>query len=206
MRKIFFDITYFNYQIKDEIVPFYIGSQTYFANANKTSRNGLELGFKSEPFEGIELTTNYIYTNFKYIDYKSISYDASGNQIVNDYSNNTVPAVPHNIFNFILNYEYELSSKFTGLLQFDCDYVTKMYPNDANSESTGAYFYANAMAGLNVSLKNFNIIGFVGTTNMFNRRYVGFINTNDFFKRYYESGEPRNIFGGLNIGYRFNSK
>lgn len=203
MRKLFFDVTYFNYQIKDEIVPFFLSNQTYFRNAARTSRNGLELGLKSEPFEGIELTTNYIYTNFKYIDYKAKIFNPIDSFTIQDYSNNYVPAVPHNIFNFILNYEYEISKYFNGLLQFDCDYVTKMYPNDANSESTGAYFYGNAMAGINASIKGLSIVAFIGSTNMFNRKYIGFVNTNDFFKRYYEAGEPRNIYGGINLSYAF---
>ena len=54
MRKVFFEITYFNYIIDDEIVPFTINLQQYFRNAARTNRKGVEIGFKSEPVEGIE--------------------------------------------------------------------------------------------------------------------------------------------------------
>jgi outer membrane receptor protein involved in Fe transport len=105
--------------------------------------------------------------------------------------------------NFILSYEYELSEKINGLLQFDCDYVTKMYADDKNSVTTSPYFTSNPMAGINILLGKFNFLAFVGANNIFDKRYVGFIDINDYYGRFFETGEPRNIYGGLNISYKF---
>jgi hypothetical protein len=90
-----------------------------------------------------------------------------------------------------------------GVLQFDCDYATKMYVDDKNSQSTGPYFTINPMAGINVTLGKVILLGYFGANNLLNRKYVGFININDNFGRFYELGEPKNIFGGLNISYKF---
>ncbi|MGA2667519.1 MAG: TonB-dependent receptor [Ignavibacteria bacterium] len=202
-RKIFFDATFFNYVIRDEIVPFIVGGISYYRNAARTNRMGVEFGFKSEPFEGVELTTNYIYTNFKYKQYDALISDLNGTITHQDYSNNVMPSYPGHILNFILSYEYELSEKINGLLQFDCDYVTKMYADDKNSVTTSPYFTSNPMAGINILLGKFNFLAFVGANNIFDKRYVGFIDINDYYGRFFETGEPRNIYGGLNISYKF---
>ncbi len=203
LRKAFFDITFFNYKITDDIVPFVIGSKVYFRNAAKTTRTGVEVGMKTEPVERVDLVVNYIYTHFKYDDYDALVYTSSGDLVHENYAENFMPSYPSHILNFILEYEYEIGKNIDGILQFDADYVTSMYVDDKNTIKTSPYFYSNPMVGINISLKKFNILGFAGVTNIFDRRYVGFVNINDYFGRYFETGEPRNIYGGLNITYKF---
>lgn len=201
MKKIIFEVTYFNYLIEDEIIPYVINLKTFFRNAAKTRRTGIEIGFMSEPFEETELVINYTYTNFFYEDYKAIIFNPGGS-VIEDYKNNRVPSVPQHIINFIVVKELELSSKISGLLIWDCDYISRMFVNDKNSERTPDYFYANIMAGLTIDLDHYSITAFVGGSNIFDKRYVSFININDFNGRYYETGEPRNIYAGLNFSYK----
>jgi len=200
-RKVFFEVTYFNYLIKDEIVPFIINLKTYFKNAPRTRRAGLEIGFMSEPFEEIELTINYTFTDFYYESYLSDIYTPGGT-IKEDYSNNRVPSVPEHIVNFILVKELELTEDISGLLVWDCDFISEMYVNDSNSEKSSAYFYGNFMAGLTYSNDHFDLTGFAGMNNIFDKRYASFININDYYGRYYETGEPRTFYFGLNFNYK----
>jgi len=202
MRKILFEATMFDYIIRDEIVPFTINQNTFFRNAIRTNRLGLELGFMCEPFEGVEFTTNYTLTNFKYTDYRAVIQGQSGNTI-EEYSGNYVPSIPQHILNFILNFELEISENVNGLLQWDCDYLSKMYANDLNTAISPGYFYGNVMGGFNVTFGHVNTILFLGLNNIFDKRYVGYININDFFNRYYETGEPRSFYSGLNVSYKF---
>jgi iron complex outermembrane recepter protein len=202
MRKVKFEATFFDYVIRDELVPFTINQNTYFRNAIRTNRVGLEFGFMCEPFEGIEVVTNYTFTDFKYKDYRTVIQGPSGSYL-EEYSENKVPSIPQHILNFILNYEFEISEKFSGLLQWDCDYLSKMYVNDRNDEIAPGYFYGNVMAGIDFSISNFNTILYIGANNIFDRRYIGYININDFFGRYYETGEPRTLYSGLNVSYKF---
>lgn len=209
MRKINFEFTFFNTRIDDEIIPFTISNNTYFRNAAQTNRTGLECGIKIEPFEETDVIINYTYTDFKYKSYITTSYDAVGLPFTVNYSNNRVPAVPRHLTNFIVEKEFEITDNITGLVQFDCDYVSKMFVDDQNSENTGDYFYANTLLGANCVFKDFNILLSGGLNNFLNRKYVGFININanpEFQpgeRRYYEPGEPRNFFVNLNLGYRF---
>ncbi len=202
MRKVKFELTFFDYVVRDEIVPFTINQNTFFRNATRTNRLGIEAGFMCEPVEGIELVTNYTLTDFKYQDYHAVIQGPSGN-ITEEYNGNYVPSIPRHILNFILNYEFELSENFNGLLQWDCDYLSKMYANDKNTDVAPGYFYGNVMAGINFNVGKLNTILYFGANNIFDKRYIGYINVNDFFGRYYETGEPRSIYSGLNVSYKF---
>jgi iron complex outermembrane recepter protein len=202
MRKILFEATLFDYVIRDEIVPFTINQNTYFRNATRTNRLGLELGFMCEPLEGIELTANYTLTNFKYKEYRAVIQNPAGNY-TEEYSENYVPSIPKHILNFIFNFEFEISDDITGLLQWDCDYLSKMYANDLNTATSSGYFYGNTMGGINITTGRVNTILYLGVNNIFDKRYVGYININDFYNRYYETGEPRSFYSGLNVSYRF---
>lgn len=202
MPKLFFEVTYFNYLIKDEIVPYVINQRAFFRNAAKTSRQGIEIGFKSHPLHDMEVTINYTYTFFKYKDYRVIEFTPSGQQFF-DYTGNKVPSVPQHIFNFIVNKDFELTDDIKVLLLWDCDYISDMYVNDANNEKSAGFFYGNFMAGLNFTTDSYNITGYVSMNNVFDKRYVGFININDYYKRYYETGEPRNYSFGINLTYKY---
>ena len=202
-RKAFFEVTFFNYLLKDEIVPFIINNTSFFRNAAKSNRLGVEVGFKSEIFEETDLIINYVYTNFKYKEYTARVYDPSGNYVDYNFADNTEPSFPQHITNFILEKEFEITDDISCLLQFDCDYITKMYVDDKNSQSTGDYFTSNPMIGFHGKFKHINVLGYIGATNVFDRRYVSYININDYFGRYFNVGEPRNVYGGLNIGYNF---
>ncbi|MCB0314974.1 MAG: hypothetical protein KDH84_17240, partial [Calditrichaeota bacterium] len=106
---------------------------------------------------------------------------------------------PGHILNFILNYEFEISESFSGLVQWDSDDIGRMYVDDGNSVSAPAYFYGNLMAGINFRLGGMNAIAYAAASNLFDKRYTGFININDFNQRYFNAGEPRRITVGLRL-------
>lgn len=209
MKKALFEFTFFNTRVDDEIIPFSITDKVYYRNAGQTNRLGLECGMKVEPIERMDVIVNYTYTNFKYTKYLAKSYDSQVNQIEVDYSGNRVPAVPQHLVNFIVEGEPRISKDLEGLLIFDCDYAGRMFVDDGNTESTSPYFFANVMAGLNYTGKNFNMILSAGVKNIFNRRYIGFISINANpeatvgNRRYYEPAEPRNYYITLNTSYKF---
>ncbi|MCW8809480.1 MAG: TonB-dependent receptor [Ignavibacteriaceae bacterium] len=202
MKKVIFDITGFYYKITDEIVPFIINQKTYFRNAAKTNRKGVEIGIKTEPFEETEMVVNYTYTDFKYDEFLTTNYTPSG-QVQEDYSGNYEPSVPKHIINFIFNYDFEITDDISGLLQWDCDYIAKLYVDDANSATAPDYFYGNIMLGAAYNTDLIGLVFYVGVNNIFDKRYVGFVNINDYYERYYETGEPRTFYSGLNFNLKF---
>jgi iron complex outermembrane receptor protein len=201
MPKLFFDVTFFHYTIKDEIIPFAINQRTYYRNAALTNRTGLEIGIKSHPLRHFEMVLNYTYTRFRYKEYVTTVYSPSGTS-VEDYSGNTVPSIPAGLLNFIMMYELELNEDLEALFLWDCDYISRMFVNDQNTETAPVYFYGNFLLGLNLKMEDFGAVLYAGMHNIFDRRYAGFINVNEFYGRYYETGEPRSAYAGLKISYR----
>jgi len=201
MRMVNFDIAFFDYEIYDEIVPFIINQQTYFRNAAKTNRLGIESSFKLQLIDNLEATVNYIYTRFRYDSYKALLYNPGGDTTEN-FSGNYVPSVPRGVVNLILNYEFEISDRLSGLLQWDCDYVSSLFVGDNNAQKSSPYFTGNMMVGLNFSTNYFNAIFYIGAGNIFDKKYAGFININAYDGRYYETGEPRNYYSGINLSYK----
>lgn len=209
LKKALFEFTFFNTILEDEIVPFAVDQNVYFRNAAQTRRTGLECGVKIEPIEKMDVICNYTYTDFNYKSYQSVTYDALGNPVDIDYSGNRVPAVPQHLVNFIVEGEPRITKDLEALLIFDCDYISRFFVDDQNTESVSPYFYANLMAGLNYNYERFGLIFAAGVRNILDRRYVGYVNINanpNFEinqRRYYEPGEPRNYYVNLNLSYRF---
>lgn len=110
---------------------------------------------------------------------------------------------------FVLNYQFKLTKQFKGIVLWDMDYFTKMFVDDANTQDVSEYFYGNVMAGVTWDYKDFNLLLTGGIKNIFDRKYIGFININanpelpPSERRYYEVGEPRSYYFGLNMGYAF---
>ncbi len=209
LEKAFFEATFFNTIIDDEIVPFVINDKTYFRNAASTRRTGIETGIKLEMFEGLEMQANYTFADFQYDSYDAVTYTSGGDTLSENYSGNVVPSVPQDLVNFILNYEFKINRNITGFILADMDYVGRMFVDDKNSESVSDYYYANFLIGGNAVYKNFNFLLSGGMNNIFDRKYVGFININanpelpQEARRYFEPGEPRSFYIGFNVGYSF---
>jgi len=83
-------------------------------------------------------------------------------------------------------------------------YVSGMYVDDANSDKTDDYTTLNAGVGLDMVFGKFNILLSGGVNNISDLVYVGFVNINSSKGLFYEAGEPRNFYGGINFGYAFN--
>jgi iron complex outermembrane receptor protein len=201
MPKLFFDVTFFRMTIKDEIVPFVINQRAYYRNASKTNRTGIEIGIKSHPLNHLEVALNYTYARYRYDDYVATIFSPSGTTIEN-YTGNSMPSIPSSIVNFIVMYEHEIEEDLSGVLLWDCDYISRLYVNDRNDETAPDYFYGNILAGLNFGFGDFSSVVYGGIHNIFDRRYAGFINVNDFSGRYYETGEPRSIYAGIKFNYK----
>ncbi len=201
---VLFEMTYFNYIIDDEIVPFEVYGDVFFRNSAKTIRNGFEAGIDVEIIEGINFQGSYSFSDFSYDTYNALAIDENLDTTFQNYSNNVVPSVPkHNLF-FAVSCAYPFTSGITGFIRSSFRHVSSMFVDDINSEKTDAYNVLNASIGLDMVFGKFNIITSAGVNNIFDKIYSGFLNINSSDRRFYEAGEPRNFYGGINFGYSFN--
>ena len=202
-KHVFFEATFFNSKVEDEIVPFEVGGDVFFRNAGKTNRTGIEIGGDAEVVPGLHFKPAYTYSNFKYDSYVARTIDNSGNVIDKDFSGNIVPSVPKHNLSLTLSYLRNLLDNLSCFVKGNYISVTEMYTDDQNSEGTASYQLMNSTVGFDLGLDKFNIVVSGGVNNMTDEVYAAFININSTSGRFYEAGEPRNYFGGIRLGYSF---
>ncbi len=201
---ILFEATFFNYIIEDEIVPFEVYGDVFYRNSAKTLRRGIEAGVDVEILEGLNFQGSYSFSDFSYDNYNALAIDENLDTTSQNYSGNIVPSVPkHNLF-LACSYAYPIVNQITGFIRASFRHVSGMYVDDANSELTSDYNVLNASLGLDFIFGKFDILASLGVNNIFDKTYVGFVNINSSDRRFYEAGEPRNFYGGINLGYSFN--
>ncbi len=199
-----FEATFFNIYIENEIIPFEVYGDVFFRNAAKTTRNGLEVGASVDVLEGLNLQASYTFSDFTYDEYFALTIDENLDTTTQNFEGNAAPSVPqHNAF-FAAAYNHEIARGISGFVRGSVRYVSGMYVDDANSDKTDDYTTFNAGIGVDMVLGKFNLLISYGWNNIINRVYAGFVNINSSNGRYYEAGEPRNAYVGINAGYAFN--
>jgi iron complex outermembrane receptor protein len=203
----YFELTFFNSIIEDEIVPFEVYGDVYYRNSAQTKRTGIEFGGRTEIVEGLRFILSYTYSNFKYDKYVAISIDTDslGNIVsdIQDFSGNLVPSVPEHNLTTALEYEHHFNYNLIGFIKGSLQYVSGLYVNDANSEKTEDYTLLGTTLGIDYRIGKINILLSGGLNNILDKRYVGFVNINSTSGRFYEAGEPRTFFASLHLGYTF---
>jgi iron complex outermembrane receptor protein len=204
LNNILFEAAFFNSVIEDEIVPFEVFGEVYFRNAAQTTRRGLELGVHVAVLPWLNFQSSYTFSNFSYDSYDALTIDENLDTTRQNFSGNEVPSVPkHNIY-FALSFTKEFKSGITGFIRGSFRHVTGMYVNDANSDKTNDYSLLNAGVGLDMIFGKFNLLITGGMNNIADIVFVGFVNINSANGRFYEAGEPRNFYAGINLGYALN--
>jgi iron complex outermembrane receptor protein len=199
-----FEVTFFNIFIDNEIIPFEVYGDVFFRNAAKTKRNGLEVGGSVDILEGLNLQGSYTFSDFTYDEYIALNIDENLDTTSQNYTGNSAPSVPkHNAF-FAAAYNHEIAHGISAFVRGSVRYVSGMYVDDANSDITSDYTTLNAGMGVDMVLGKFNLLISYGWNNIMNRVYAGFVNINSSNGQFYEAGEPRNAYVGINAGYAFN--
>lgn len=204
LRKVFFEATFFNIDVNNEIIPYMApDGSVFYRNAAQTHRIGAELGAQVEFVRDLQFTLAYTFSDFSYKSYLTTELDTAGQQVEMDYSGNVVPSVPvHNMY-VSLAYSHAIVRHLNGFARLSYNGISGLWVNDANTDKTDAYNLLNAVLGLDLTFGGFNIMVSGGVDNIFDELYVGFTNTNGANGRYYEAGAPRNYFLSLNFGYTF---
>ena len=187
-----FEAAVFYIDVKDELIPFEIGGRDIFVNAGKSTREGVELSFTSEPIDGLTANVAYTYSDFKFDTFVTDGGD--------DFSGNKIPGIPENVLHGEVAYTHP--SGFYGVI--DARNVGKLFANNSNTVEVDSYTVVNFRAGLaDWQLGNWALGPFVGVNNLTDKDYFSEIRINSFGGRYYEPAPERHIYGGLSIRYNF---
>ncbi len=207
LKWILYEITFYNYRIENEIVPFEVFTNVYYRNSAKTTRSGIESGVDIGVVNGVSFSLSYTYSGFKYSDYQAYVIENIQGQIVTnirEYSGKVVPSVPEHNFITSITLENRFSTLISGYFKGTFNFISGMYGDDANTAKSDGYSLLNFTIGCDISPSSrFNILLNAGINNITDVKYVSFLNINSTSGRFYEAGEPRNFFAGITFGFRF---
>ena len=207
LRRVSFETTFFNSVIENEIVPYEVFGDVYYRNSAKTNKKGIEVGADVDIISGLTARGSYTYSHFTYDSYAAgvVMVDSIGNIVTIDqnFSGNTAPSTPMHYGALALEYQHDFSASTTGFLKGTYRFASGMYVDDANSDKTDGYALVGLTAGCDLNFGRLNLLISGGVNNLTDEVYVAFVNTNSANGEFYEAGEPRTYFGGVNLGYTF---
>jgi len=184
----------FHLQVEDELVPYVQSFQTFYENAGRSTRTGLEVGMTIQPLEGLSTTIAYTFSDFEFQDFESLS--------GGDFSGREIPGVPRHLVNAEFSYEHE--SGFFGT--FRVQFVDDRYADNANSGRADSYVYSDLRLGYDHRLGAWEVAPFVGINNLFDNEYTDNLRINDVAnRRFFEPAPMLNVYGGLSVSYFFDA-
>ncbi len=184
-----FDLAVFRIETQNDLVPYQITGQTgktFYRNAGKTLRTGLEMGINYQITEGLTAYYTQTFSNFKYDTYSvnTTSFDGK-----------VLPGIPKT--HGQLELRYSPTTGFFAIIQGR--YVGKVQANDANTAAADAYAVLNIRVGYTFSIKTCEIEPFLGINNLTNTDYIANVQINAQSNRYFEPAALRYFFGGLKL-------
>jgi iron complex outermembrane receptor protein len=165
----------------NELLPFELEAfpgRTFYENAGKTNRKGIELNFTSTFKSAFTIDLSYTLSDFKFSDTEGIS-------------GNALPGIPLHNFSGGLTYD---NDQWRASLQVQS--FSSIYVNSSNEIEAPSF----TLGSLSLSRKIGAFHPYVGINNLFNNlNYYDNIRINAFGGRYYEPGPPRNFY----VGFKF---
>jgi iron complex outermembrane receptor protein len=181
-----FSLTAFFVDSRNELVPFEqdaFPGRTFYRNAGRSSRQGLESSYLLQWRSRWQLQLNYTYSDFRYQDYQTPKAD---------YSDMRLPGLPQHLAQGQLRYQAP-----KGLsLRFSAYHRGQLYANDANTATEAAVTLFHLDAALPLGFFPQGQL-FFGIQNLRDVRYSDNIRLNAFGNRFYEPAPGRSVFGGV---------
>ena len=198
--KLHYDIAIYKMQVKDLLVARRTDLDQFLGiNAGKTLHNGLELRIQYDWLNGpskLSSTVAYHYADFRFEDF------VDGNQ---DYSGNRLTGVAPHQFNASLDWRTA-----SGLFVFlGMEYLDAYSMRDDESIFSEPYQLVFGRIGWQGQIsKHLQLEAYGGVNNILDEKYAAMIliNAASFggnAPRYYYPGQPRNLYGGLKVQYRW---
>lgn len=186
-----YDIAVFDIEVDDELVQFEtpVPDRFYFDNAASSSRQGVEFSLTAQPTERISTVVSLTLSDF--------DFDRFVDDNANDYSGNTIPGVPEDVFFAEVIYR-DPDGLFAA---FDVLRTGEQYANNTNSVLVDGYTVANLRIGYDHLAGSTMISPFIGINNLFDESYPGDVRINAFGGRYYDPAPDRHLYAGVKVRF-----
>ncbi|MCH8543970.1 MAG: TonB-dependent receptor [Alcanivorax sp.] len=189
-----YDVALFAIRVRDEITPYEDNGRTFYENAARTERNGLEVGLTHATTERVTLTAAWTWASYRFGRFE----DRNGN----DFSGNRLPGLPqHSVF-----LESAWRHEQGHFVVIDTRFASDVFTNNANDPgsdaSAGSYAVANARIGRRWQPFGQTLDIHAGVNNIFNRDYFSNIRVNANNGQYFEPAPDRMLYTGLSISFQ----
>ncbi len=188
------DFTYslalFSVRVRDELVPFEEDGRTFYQNAGRTRREGLELGLDYVATERLTLSAAYTWADYRFVEFE----DDEGN----DFAGNRLPGLPRHLL-FVEAAWRQAGGVYAVL---DGQFVGSVYAENANATEVGSYALFNARLGNSWRVgEGSRLEAYAGINNLFDREYFSNVRVNANNGAFFEPGPERTIYAGVEFGF-----
>ncbi|MCK0536672.1 TonB-dependent receptor family protein [Alcanivorax quisquiliarum] len=194
-NRLSYDMALFNVQVKDEITPYEISGRTFYRNAARTRREGLELSLQH--FASDTFTTTLAWTWAQYRFDRFV--DAQQGE---DVKGNRLPGLPRHM----LFAEAAWRPHSGWFVIGDVRYLGDVYAENTNDTSVGGHTLVNTRAGRSWQVSSRQTLALhVGVNNVFDRQYYANLRINANSDRpvadrgYFEPGPGRTFYSGATL-------
>jgi iron complex outermembrane recepter protein len=181
-----YEFTLFTTRVRDELVRFELPAQpgrSFFRNAARSRRDGLELAADWALSPHWQLTAAYALGDYRFERY------ATGGM---DWSGNTIPGIPRQ--------QLFAELRFLGpegrYARLNLTAVDRLFADDANGTRVPGYALANLRVGL-APAQGRRWAPYLGINNIFRREYHDNIRINAGGGRYFEPAPGRTAYAGI---------
>lgn len=186
-----YDMALFSIRVDDEILPYEIDNRTFYENAGRTERNGIELGLGWDISYALRITSALTLADYRLRDFT----DEQGN----DADGNRLPGLPRE--QWVTEVEWRGGGQRFAALEWQ--YVGDLYAENSNQTNVSDYWLLGIRAGDSVRIGRQSLNFYGGVRNLLDEDYFSNIRINANAdrpveeRRYFEPAPGRTFYAGL---------
>ncbi|MBL3555390.1 MULTISPECIES: TonB-dependent receptor family protein [Marinobacter] len=186
-----YDLALFSIRVDDEILPFEVDNRTFYENAGRTERNGVELGLEWDISYTWRITSALTLADYTLRDFQ----DEQGN----DADGNRLPGLPRE--QWVTEVEWKGNGQRFAALEWQ--YVGDLYAENSNQTKVSDYWLFGVRAGDTIRFGSQSLNLYGGIRNLLDEDYFSNIRINANADRpvedrgYYEPAPGRTFYAGV---------
>ncbi len=191
INKLRYQIAFFRIDTQDDLVPFELEAfpdRTFFRNAGKTNRNGIEVEGVYAFSELWNITASYAFSDFKYRNFTTPSGAFDGKAL---------PGIPKHVAN--IGVRYGTDDGFYASL--NTSIVGMQYANDSNDAEVNGYELLHVRTGYLFKYRKAELRPYIGVNNLLDQEYTDNVRINAFGNRFFEPAPGIAVYGGLTVQF-----